>query len=237
MKIAYFSDLHTEWTKNVGPELDTSSADVIVLAGDISSHKNLDWMKDRFGSEKNVLYVFGNHEYYGGNFNLVPQKIRDDLASTNIRVLENESVVIDSVTFHGSTLWTNFREDPLVAFDAGRFINDFRAVKHLSPVRMESLFYDAENYLNATVKPADVVITHFAPALQSVHSKYSGDSLNGYFVNDMEEMIRVLNPRLWIHGHTHTSFDYVIGDTRVVANPHGYPGENSEFNPAMMVEI
>jgi predicted MPP superfamily phosphohydrolase len=163
MKIAYFSDLHAEWTHHRGPELDTSNADVIVLAGDIASHKNLDWVKERFGSEKNVLYVFGNHEYYGGNFNLVPQKIRDTLASTNIRVLDNESVDIDGVTFHGTTLWTNFREDPVVAYDAGRFINDFRAVKHLSPVRMESLFYDATNYLNAKVKSDDVVITHFAP--------------------------------------------------------------------------
>jgi Icc-related predicted phosphoesterase len=53
----------------------------------------------------------------------------------------------------------------------------------------------------------------------------------------MEQMILALNPRLWIHGHTHTSFDYMIGDTRVVANPHGYPGENEEFNPSVIVEI
>jgi calcineurin-like phosphoesterase family protein len=28
--------------------------------------------------------------------------------------------------------------------------------------------------------------------------------------------------KLWIHGHTHDDFDYVINQTRVVCNPRGY---------------
>ena len=31
--------------------------------------------------------------------------------------------------------------------------------------------------------------------------------------------------RLWLHGHTHSARDYVIGTTRVVCNPRGYPHE------------
>jgi predicted phosphodiesterase len=236
MKIAIFSDLHIEWSLNQGPELNTNDADVIVIAGDIASHTNLDWVNERFGSEKNVLYVLGNHEYYNGDFNLVPNIVRSSL-SPNIRLLNNESVTIDNVTFHGSTLWTNFRSNPLIAYDAARFINDFRVVRHLSPERMESLFYDATDFLEETVNENDVVITHFAPALESVHPNYKGDNLNGYFVNDCADLIRNLKPKLWIHGHTHTPFDYTIEGTRIVANPHGYPGENKEFNSSMIVEI
>jgi Icc-related predicted phosphoesterase len=36
-------------------------------------------------------------------------------------------------------------------------------------------------------------------------------------------------PALWLHGHTHGSCDYKLGDTRVVCNPMGYPGEVSEY--------
>lgn len=33
------------------------------------------------------------------------------------------------------------------------------------------------------------------------------------------------------HGHTHTPFDYLIGDCRVICNPSGYPGQDTGFNP------
>jgi hypothetical protein len=49
----------------------------------------------------------------------------------------------------------------------------------------------------------------------------------------MEDFILQHQPRLWIHGHTHESFDYKIGKTRVVCNPRGYAAieENKGFRP------
>ena len=49
----------------------------------------------------------------------------------------------------------------------------------------------------------------------------------------MNDFILEHQPRLWIHGHTHESFDYEIGKTRVVCNPRGYASteENKEFRP------
>ena len=46
-------------------------------------------------------------------------------------------------------------------------------------------------------------------------------------------------PRLWIHGHTHESFDYQIGKTRVVCNPRGYASieENHCFRPDYTVVV
>jgi hypothetical protein len=43
---------------------------------------------------------------------------------------------------------------------------------------------------------------------------------------------------LWIHGHTHESFDYVVNSTRVVCNPRGYaPMElNEAFDPVLTVD-
>jgi Icc-related predicted phosphoesterase len=51
-------------------------------------------------------------------------------------------------------------------------------------------------------------------------------SLNRFFVNDMSDRINAKKPKLWVHGHTHDSCDYIAGErTRVVCNPKGYPGE------------
>jgi hypothetical protein len=48
---------------------------------------------------------------------------------------------------------------------------------------------------------------------------------------------------LWVHGHTHSSFDYLLNGTRVVCNPRGYPlrrqggFENPDFNASFAVDL
>jgi hypothetical protein len=44
---------------------------------------------------------------------------------------------------------------------------------------------------------------------------------------------------LWIHGHTHESFDYVVNGTRVVCNPRGYAPRdlNPAFDPGLTVDV
>jgi hypothetical protein len=46
---------------------------------------------------------------------------------------------------------------------------------------------------------------------------------------------------LWVHGHTHDSFDYVVNGTRVVCNPRGYAqygvNENPRFDPGFVIDI
>jgi hypothetical protein len=47
---------------------------------------------------------------------------------------------------------------------------------------------------------------------------------------------------LWVHGHTHDSFEYRIAKTRVICNPNG-PGrvnvmpENLAFDPRLLIDI
>jgi hypothetical protein len=41
------------------------------------------------------------------------------------------------------------------------------------------------------------------------------------------------NPQIkvWTHGHTHETFDYMVGTTRIVCNPRGYDGyEERAYN-------
>jgi hypothetical protein len=49
--------------------------------------------------------------------------------------------------------------------------------------------------------------------------------MNGGYSSDLSQFI-LDNPqiKLWTHGHTHETFDYVIGETRIFCNPRGYIG-------------
>jgi hypothetical protein len=50
-------------------------------------------------------------------------------------------------------------------------------------------------------------------------------------------------PSLWVHGHTHTSFDYRLGGCRVLCNPRGYQlerlptPENPQFDAGLVVQL
>lgn len=49
--------------------------------------------------------------------------------------------------------------------------------------------------------------THHAPAMGSVAERYAADWLTPAFVNDLpDDFFQV--PVLWVHGHTHSPFDY-----------------------------
>ena len=79
------------------------------------------------------------------------------------------------------------------------------------------------------------------PSHASIHHSYQQPrytTMNGAFVSNLDEFI-LDHPQiaLWSHGHTHHCFDYTVGDTRIVCNPLGYPGERSGFNPDCVVDI
>lgn len=66
-----------------------------------------------------------------------------------------------------------------------------------------------------------IVVTHHAPHRASLAERFAQDLASAGFISHLPEL---LGPpvALWIHGHTHTPFDYVANGTRVVCNPRGY---------------
>jgi hypothetical protein len=94
----------------------------------------------------------------------------------------------------------------------------------------------AIEFLSDNVEKGDVVITHYLPSQGSVHPKYARSPLNPFFLCDVEGLIRVKQPALWFHGHTHTSADYFIDETKVICNPLGYGTENArDFDPEKVI--
>lgn len=103
------SDLHLEFSNHDPPE-DLTGVDIVVAAGDISPGvSGLHWLLDNFPRYLPVVYVPGNHEYYKHNYPALLAKLKDQARGTNVRVLNNDLVRINGITFLGTTLWTDFR--------------------------------------------------------------------------------------------------------------------------------
>ena len=234
MKIRLLSDLHTEFRLpyTTHPMSTYRGEDVLVLAGDIASGSTntmrvIKFFKD-LGFPK-IIFVAGNHEYYGGDYDDFNTKMTSKCAEVDgVYFLNPGSVEIDGVLFVGGTLWTNFGDNFFSKSAARRGINDFRVIKNFSVDRCEQVYYDHVGYIKyqyESRKPQQktVVVTHFLPARECIAERFQGpDLINDYFANDLGDYISNMSDTTWLFGHTHDATDIVLGDTRVVANPHGY---------------
>jgi Icc-related predicted phosphoesterase len=120
MNIQLLSDLHLESNPTFMPRAATG-ADVLVLAGDIGSYQTgsalassgdadfgLARFSPRHGWPTPVLFVPGNHEYDGLDFDEAHARLQDTCARLGITWLEREVVQLGGVRFVGTTLWTDF---------------------------------------------------------------------------------------------------------------------------------
>lgn len=253
MKLHILSDLHQS---SGALELPRNDADIVILAGDISRPKDaVSWA---LGFNKPVLYVPGNHEFYGSSMSATVAELKQLCAGTPVQVLDNDVVILHGVRFLGSTLWTDFMEGADSALrtqamqEAQGFMRDFSAIRigdpepHLlTPEASAALCRDNVAWLESQLAQPHpgptVVITHHAPSLQSVHPRFAGSILNGCFVSDLQHLMEGQRAQLWVHGHTHDSFDYTVNGTRVVCNPRGYAkdglNENPLFDPQLVVHV
>lgn len=255
MRIWIISDLHFEFgVPFVKPA--SVDADVLVCAGDLLTRgvvPSIDWLARSIDPLLPVIFVAGNHEFYGGS---IREGLRDarELASRhpNIHFLENDAVDISGVRFIGGTLWTDFRilgGDPQLAMAAAQSgMNDYRKIKlakvpfqkfrpiHAYRKHMETRAFLASELGKARITKT-VVVTHHAPSSRSISQVFRNDPLAACYASDLENLIVETQPALWVHGHVHHRNDYLIGSCRVVSNPRGYPGEGTTFDLAFTVEI
>jgi 3',5'-cyclic AMP phosphodiesterase CpdA len=105
MKLRVLSDLHLEFQDWRPPK---APADVIVLAGDI--HAGIDgilWGRTHF-PESPVIYVPGNHEFYGREMQATLTELRHAAKTHRVHMLDGDAVVVEGVRILGATLWTDF---------------------------------------------------------------------------------------------------------------------------------
>ena len=203
-----------------------------------------------------VIYIMGNHEFYNGKFFAGIDYMREELAKyPNIYMLEQDTKIIDDVTFVGATLWTDMnRGDPLTMHAIEGMMNDFRIIRNdkrnfatMSARDVASRHARTLQYFRSVLAEQHdrkfVVVGHHSPSFQSMHPMYQAQTLmNGGYHSDLSEFI-IDHPqvKLWTHGHTHHPFDYVIGETRIVCNPRGYENdgysERTGWNPNIVLEV
>jgi predicted phosphodiesterase len=252
-KLHILSDLHLTQAGFTPPATD---ADLIVLAGDIARPAQAVAWAGALG--KPVLYVPGNHEFYGGSLGGTVAQLRDLCEGQPVHLLHDAEVRLHGVRFLGSTLWTDFLlfgdgPERDAAIEAGcRFMRDFQRIRLaedgdalLTPAACAGLFQRHAAWLQQRLAEPfagpTVVITHHAPSPRSIHPRFAGSPVNACFVSDAEYLLGADKAALWIHGHTHDSFDYEVAGTRVLCNPRGYGrdgvDENALFDPALVVTV
>ena len=287
MKLYVLSDLHVEFGP-FAPDPDTvKAADVIILAGDIYlGVKGIAWARKIFG-DKPIVYVAGNHEFYGHHWDKLLDQLREDARAHDVHYLENDSVTINGVRFLGATLWTDFQffgmsRRSQARREVERYLVDYSDIKaetiqpevvsailgtqdgKKGPVRwtskltavhslarhQASLAWLKSELLQSSESGSaakTVVVSHHYPHKNSTAPRYAGDLVTaGYGSHLPIDMITRAD--LWIHGHTHDSFDYRLHNkdrsVRVVCNPRGYPlsrvtdvYENHAFNRQLLVDV
>lgn len=252
MKIRLLSDLHLEFEHKVHkdqhlsiPILPTDSDTVLVLAGDIGNAKKkgtyVPLVTDASARFKKVIFVLGNHEFYGTSFVRAYDKISENLSHlSNVHVMNNETITIDDVVFICSTMWASVdNNDPLMILNARNEMNDYKCIRNgpkqapymrkLDPQDTVVAFIEAKKFIfdellkYKDTKITTVVVTHHACSHQSIGPIFQGDKMNPMYATELGyDMLDVDGPTIWLHGHLHNSMDYTIGDTRIVINPRGY---------------
>jgi predicted phosphodiesterase len=228
VKIRIASDLHFEFHEDHGQSIVRQIApgdfDLLVVAGDLTNFAGLESALSSVCeavAPKPVVYVLGNHELYGGSWESVVERVRRAQADLeNLIFLEQETATVLGRRFVGCTLWFahSGANEPL-----DEHVADFQTISGIRawlPGKAKA----SREFLEAGVRPGDIVVTHHLPHPGSISPRFVRSRLNPYFLHDLSATVETAGAALWIHGHTHTSADYVAGTTHVVCNPLGYPG-------------
>lgn len=230
--------------------MDLPEADVAVVAGDMfpalrRSIEVLAPLADRMP----VVYVPGNRDFYTGTMEGNLEQALEIARNTGVNLLQNDQCRIAGVRFLGTTLWTDYAllgEVEGSMSHASNHVSDHMAIttsgRPFSPSDALEEHAKARSFLErALAVPHDgptVVVSHHAPHPLSRAPRFAHDPNSAAFVSDLGSLMKGVNaPDLWVHGAVHDSFDYVVGNTRVLSNPLGYPGENPHFQANMVVEV
>lgn len=245
-KVDLASDLHLEFA-----DLKLPGGDILVLAGDAMEAGNYlqafhstrlqGQPSDRFlrffevecAKYQIVLYVPGNHEFYGSEIETVLQRLAAGTLPDNVKLMHQNTHDTGDILFVGATLWTDANKgDWATQYHLKKGMNDFRVIRlgerRFLPEDMVRRHQRDLDYIRIVVEQnaqRDVfVITHHTPSWASCHPKYANDKLmNGGYHTELSEFILDRpNIKHWVHGHTHDAFDYAIGQCRVVCHPRGY---------------
>jgi predicted phosphodiesterase len=277
VNIQLLSDLHLESHPHFTAQ-PLAGADVLVLAGDIGSYQlNSDLTRlavPDFGLARfsprpvheggaawptPVIFVPGNHEYDGLEFDEAHQRLRLACERWGLIWLEQESVLLQGVRFVGCTLWSDFEALSSAAGTAANAATAPGALAEQLKAR-DKAFRAANFYLrkNHSLQGGTPMLAEQVREQALKSQRWLRQALATGFdgptvaVTHFAPSLLSADPRygltpgtagfcnalddllpaaqLWLHGHLHCPQDYVSRGCRVVANPLGYARKGEQKN-------
>ena len=231
---------------------------ILAAVGDISNvrHQSFNLFFEKVSPlYDHILYVPGNHEYYNDYHvenKLSMKKILDEMKKIinnypNVKILDNNSIIINDYKFIGTTLWSNVDES---SKDYIReHINDY----HLIHTEKGLLtIADTNNFNKKNIKwlvselKTDIpciVLSHHAPLFNDPENnnytadpKYTRSKNNCAFHNNLKVLLK--KPIiLWTFGHTHYCTNFILNGIHIISNQLGYENEITDFNPDMSIDL
>lgn len=245
MKFALASDLHLHYGSVF---LDNKeNADCLILAGDVFEAVDLPdpeyfghyvrtFFRDCAKEFKHVIWVAGNHEFYGSSLHWGRAKIRnwlfEDELLKNITFLEKESVQIGDVWVHGTTLWTDMNKNNPVTVQTiiHSGFSDFSQIEKMTAYSLLNEHVDCMEFLKNSLRKDEknIVVTHHHPSSVGIDSNFKHSNINNAYISELGDFV-FEHPEInaWCCGHIHSNSDYMMYNTRVLCNPRGYIGHES----------
>ncbi|WP_411839700.1 metallophosphoesterase [Paracoccus sp. ME4] len=246
MKILAVSDLHyDQWLPGghdpIGPLVnDLSDLDALLILGDLSNDPEAGW-PTAFGHLREVIdpakiwLLPGNHDYYG--FRLDGDgRLREIAEKSGVNFVQKTTFELGGVRFLACTLWSDFRlrgnaQHVLDLVSATRF-KDYQCIRRSAagplarPADTIAVFEDHLEWLTGALGAPHagrtVVLTHHVPS-RSLSGRL--DDASPAYGSDLDALIHLSGPDIWLCGHTHRRIDAVVGGTRLRNVSLGYPWE------------
>mgnify|MGYP000651624373 CR=1 FL=1 len=268
MKLQFLSDIHLEFfNKNLHYfdfliNVKDPSCQYLALLGDIghpSIHNYSLFLNHIHKYYRKIFIISGNHEYYSNNSPRSITHIDKHIHSicnqfSNVFYLNNDYHILnDDYVIIGSTLWSNIDLD--FSNKIQHSLNDYKNIYDdklslVTPSYIRSLFNRNVQFIIDTLKlfpnKKIIILSHHLPSLDLIDSKYKSakySDFNSAYASDLNYLFYQFNNiHYWLCGHTHSSIDTKINNTRILCNPCGYllaPNvfENKNFSTHKFIEL
>jgi len=210
---------------------------------------------------KNIFIVPGNHDLYlfsksqqtkykYNSFNRIKEMKDFCLKHSGLHYLDGEIIDIDGLKIGGTGYWYNLPSQNSINL-WNTYMNDsvniIKEKPYKIPLAYSGYYYitgfDTQEYYNSEKEKLsnfignelDVLVTHVIPFKipdNKLSQEYINDPTNIFYMSDDIEIVKKINPKVCVFGHTHKSYDFEIDNIWAVCNPLGYKSErtNNEIN-------
>jgi predicted phosphodiesterase len=191
MKIDYISDVHLEDRKDgnyIFKYPDDVGKRILLIAGDVGpvTHpQTIKFIEEVCSKYSFVIFVFGEHEYYGSSLKVkLPIELPNLIATGDPTIL-----TISGITFLIGTFWHNAEfVDPNVS--------DYYQISDLTLNKIHKLHNEFKELLKSN---PSIVVSHHAPVY--IEPEFVYKSRDHYFTDIVDQFPESL--KVWVHGHAH----------------------------------